>query len=134
MSRNLRPKKAQYTSHMTITSSQSALQLKGWIRKSGLSVLDQVLLSGSNFGPSILLARWLTPENYCSFLSTHPIILFLSGIHSALLLEPMTVLGPWRFKDSFWEFFRTNIRLHAFIIMGISGMIFIALVILSSIQ
>src|SRR6202030_792544 len=39
-------------------------KLRLWINKGGLALLDQGLISGSNFILSMLLARWLTPESY----------------------------------------------------------------------
>ena len=38
-----------------------------WLKKGSLAVLDQGLFSGANFVVNILLARWLTPEEYGAF-------------------------------------------------------------------
>lgn len=43
---------------------------------------------------SLLLARWLPAEQYGAFALAFALFLFLSGIHNALVLEPMSVLGP----------------------------------------
>src|SRR5260370_33255829 len=65
-----------------------------WIRKGAFAVADQGLVSGSNFLLSILLARWLAPEQYGAYALAFSIFFFVSAVHQALLLEPMSVLGP----------------------------------------
>lgn len=65
-----------------------------WVGKGSLAVLDQGLISGSNFLIGILLARWLAPEQYGAYTLAFSLFLFASGFHSALLLEPMSVFGP----------------------------------------
>jgi O-antigen/teichoic acid export membrane protein len=56
--------------------------------------LDQGLLSGANFALSLCYARWLVPDQYGVFAILLAVFLFLSGFHNAMLLEPMSVLGP----------------------------------------
>ena len=65
-----------------------------WLRKGALAVTDQGLMSGSNFLLSILLARWLTAGQYGAYALAFSIFFFVSAVHQALLLEPMSVLGP----------------------------------------
>src|SRR5579862_2344913 len=65
-----------------------------WLRKGTLALIDQGLLSGSNFLVSILLARWLTPNQYGAYAMGFSIFILLSGIHNAFFLEPMSVFGP----------------------------------------
>ena len=38
-----------------------------WIHKSVLAVMDQGLVSGSNFLIGVLLARWLAPEQFGAY-------------------------------------------------------------------
>ena len=38
-----------------------------WMTKGGLAILDNGLISGSNFLLGILLARWLAPEEYGAY-------------------------------------------------------------------
>ena len=65
-----------------------------WLRKGTLALLDQGLLSGSNFLIGILLARWLTRDDYGGYAVGFSIFIFLSGFHNAFFLEPMSVFGP----------------------------------------
>jgi len=64
-----------------------------WVRKGALAVTDQGLMSGSNFVLSILLARWLTADQYGAYALAFSIFFFVSALHQALLLEPLSVLG-----------------------------------------
>src|SRR5216683_4409827 len=62
-----------------------------WIREGVAAVVDQGLMSGSNFLLSILLARWLAPEQYGAYALAFSLFFFVSAVHQALLLEPMSV-------------------------------------------
>jgi O-antigen/teichoic acid export membrane protein len=57
-------------------------------------MLDQGLISGSNFLITILLARWLAPEQYGAFALAFSVFLLLAGVHESLVTEPMMVFGP----------------------------------------
>src|SRR5579872_6645673 len=65
-----------------------------WLRKGFLALLDQGLLSGSNFFIAILLARWLSRDAYGAYALGFSIFILLSGFHNAFFLEPMSVFGP----------------------------------------
>jgi len=65
-----------------------------WLAKAFLAVLDQGLISGSNFLVGIVLARWLVPEQFGAYALAFSIFLFLAGFQNALFLEPMSVFGP----------------------------------------
>jgi O-antigen/teichoic acid export membrane protein len=65
-----------------------------WVGKGALAVLDQGLSSGSNFLITILLARWLTAEQYGAYALAFSIFLLLAGAHESLISEPMMVFGP----------------------------------------
>ncbi|MCK4794486.1 MAG: hypothetical protein KAV87_62735 [Desulfobacteraceae bacterium] len=102
-----------------------------WGPKITASVLDQAIFSSSNFILSILLARWLIPESYGAYAIVYSIFLFVSGIYNALLLEPMTVYGPSRHMDFLSGYFKSSFNLHVLITLGLSGLVFIASVILA---
>ena len=100
--------------------SLSFPQLRRWFLKGGIAVLDQGIFSGSNFVFNILLARWLDPAAYGAFSVLFAIYLFLSGFHNALIMEPMTVLGPALYLDRLREFVATQFKLHFFMTGGMS--------------
>jgi O-antigen/teichoic acid export membrane protein len=70
-----------------------------WLGKGSFALLDQGLISGSNFLIGILLARWLAPEAYGAYGLAFAIFLLLSLVHQALILEPMSVFGPSQYRN-----------------------------------
>jgi O-antigen/teichoic acid export membrane protein len=70
-----------------------------WARRIVFAVTDQGLMSGSNFILSILLARWLSADQYGAYALAFSIFFFISAAHQALLLEPMSVLGTSDYVD-----------------------------------
>ena len=69
-------------------------QLRRWGWRSFATLLDQGLISGSNFVLSVLLARWIAPVDYGAYGLAFATFLLLANIYQALILEPMSVYGP----------------------------------------
>src|SRR6202041_4020558 len=90
----------------------SASRVRTWGIKSGLSIVDQGLVSGAGFLLSFLLARWLNSEVYGAFAVAFATLLFLTGFHNVLLLEPMSVMGPARYSDRTPFYFAAQLRVH----------------------
>ena len=63
-----------------------------------LSILDQGMYSGFNFIASVLLARWLLPEDYGAYAIAFAIFQFGYQLQNAIIIEPMSVIGPVKFK------------------------------------
>lgn len=70
-----------------------------WGTKGGLALTDQALFAGAQFVLNILLARWLAPAEYGAFAVAYSVYLLASGVHSALLVEPMMVFGSGRYFE-----------------------------------
>lgn len=70
-----------------------AKKLARWGTKGGLAILDQGLISGSNFLIGILLARWLVPAQYGAFSLAFSVFLLLSYVYHSLLSEPQGVFS-----------------------------------------
>jgi len=87
-----------------------------WAMKGGLAVLDQGVFAGSNFAISILLARWLSPEQYGMYAVAFAVLLFLLNFHQALVLEPMLVFGSSVYRDCLQGYLKALLSLH----LGIS--------------
>jgi O-antigen/teichoic acid export membrane protein len=90
----------------------TADRVRAWGIKSGLSIVDQGLVSGAGFLLSFLLARWLNSEVYGAFAVAFATLLFLSGFHNVLLLEPMSVMGPARYSNRAPEYFAAQFKIH----------------------
>jgi O-antigen/teichoic acid export membrane protein len=98
-------------------------RLRSWSLRGGVAVMDQGLFSGGNFILNILLARWLSPVDYGAFSVAFAVFLFLAGFHNALLLEPMSVIGPARYPVHMRAFLSGQIRLHFLLTIPLGSLI-----------
>ena len=83
-----------------------------WAMKGGLAVLDQGLITGSNFVIGILLARWLPPEQYGAYAVAFAVFLLLAMLYQSLLLEPEAVFGASAYRNCFRGYLKALLRLH----------------------
>jgi len=96
------------------TGKQSSLMsrvVRG-VSKGGLAILDQGLISGSNFLVSILLARWMMPDQYGAYAVAFGIYMMLSLVYQSLVLEPMGVFGGSVFRNNLRGYVRTLVTIH----------------------
>src|SRR5579862_7068128 len=97
-----------------------------WVRKGGFAILDQGLISGSNFLVSVLLARWMAPEQYGAYAVAFGIFVLLSLVYQSLVLEPMAVFGGSSYHHCLKQYLSTLLRIHLVIsvslcvVLGIS--------------
>lgn len=119
------------TPEITITDKRRQLRasVKGWrawVGKGSLAVLDQGLISGSNFLIGILLARWLVPGAYGAYTLAFSIFLFLSGFHNSLILEPMSVFGAGQHKEQLPAYLGKLLRLQFVLTFGMALLLALA--------
>jgi O-antigen/teichoic acid export membrane protein len=76
-------------------------------------VLDQGLVSGSNFLMGVLLARLLPPDQFGAYALAFSCFLLISMLHQALLLEPQKVFGASVYLDSARVYLGTLLWFHA---------------------
>jgi len=74
-------------------------RLVPWLHKGGFAILDQGLISGSNFLLSVLLARWLLADQYGAYAVAFGFFVLLSVVYGSLVLEPMAVFGGSSYRD-----------------------------------
>lgn len=109
--------------------------VKKWGNKVFLSILDQGLFSGTNFLINILLARWLSPEEYGAFSVTFSIYLFFASVLNALTLEPMLIFGSSRYLHNINSYLKKILQSHIVLSIIISGfLIFISLFLKGSLK
>lgn len=88
-----------------------------------LILLDQVLVSGSNFVLGILLARYLGIEGYGQFALLWLIVLFFSSLQLAYIVSPMLTLGAKKSKIILDRYLSTMVTLQltftVFLIIGL---------------
>jgi len=87
-------------------------RIKTWVGKASLAVLDQGVMTGSNFIVGVLLARWLAPAQYGAYAIAYALFLLLSLIFQALILEPMSVFGPSTYRERLREYFGILLRVY----------------------
>lgn len=101
-----------------------------WVHKGGFAILDQGLISGSNFLASILLARWLVPDQYGAYAVAFSVFVLLSLVYQSLVLEPMAVFGGSSYRDCLRGYLGSLLWIHLSITLAI-GAIFGALAFLA---
>lgn len=76
--------------------------LSRWVRAHRIAnwaFLDQAVVSGSNFLTGILLARYLGLGEFGRFSLAWIVVLFFSGLQTAMIISPMMSLGPMQETD-----------------------------------
>jgi len=100
-------------------------RLKYWILKGGYAVLDQGIFSGSNFILYLLLARWMTTEQYGFFGVIFSSFLFIAGIYNAFFLEPISVIGPAKWTENIKKYYFLIILIHLVFFSIVSALLLI---------
>lgn len=74
-------------------------QNRKWIGRGAWAIADQGLFALANVLLNVLLARWLSTEEYGAFAVAYSCFLFIGAFHTALLTEPLLVFGPGKYAD-----------------------------------
>lgn len=83
-----------------------------WMTKGGLAILDNGLISGSNFLLGILLARWLAPEEYGAYALAFSIFILIGFLYQALLLEPLSVFAGSNYRENLRGYLKKTLWIH----------------------
>ncbi|HAX97553.1 MAG TPA: hypothetical protein DCY12_01295 [Candidatus Atribacteria bacterium] len=86
--------------------------MNGFYRKGIISIADQALFAGSNFLLNILLARWLSQNDFGVFTTIYSWFFILLGIQTALFVDPLLVYGPGLYKDVFTNYIHHLIKIN----------------------
>lgn len=86
--------------------------VRGWLGRGSAAVADQLLTSGANFALSILLARWVTAEDYGAYAVALAAFLLVATVFQGALLTPSLILGTTRYADRGPEYVAAMVRLH----------------------
>lgn len=98
---------------------------KRWASRVTLSVADQGLASGGHFVLNVLLARWLTPSEFGAFAVAFAAFLFAWGIHNAVLIEPMSILGPMYDGVRLPGYLGIAVLVHAGLTIGLAAVLLV---------
>jgi O-antigen/teichoic acid export membrane protein len=102
------------------------------VRSHALGVLDQVLFSTGALILGVLLARWLDQASYGEFTLASALILFLGGLYNALIIEPMSILGPARHDGVPHSYFVTLVLIHLALSGCLLGVVVLGLAVAQS--
>ena len=91
--------------------SLSVERVKRWGLKGGMAILDQGIFSGANFLISVFLARWLSNEDFGAFAVGFAVLSFFMQVYTSFALEPMSILGPYNYRDRINSYLLTQVRL-----------------------
>jgi O-antigen/teichoic acid export membrane protein len=75
-------------------------QSRRWGTRALFALMDQGLISGSNFVTGVILARWLGPAEYGAYALAFATFLLLSLLYQAVVLEPMSVFGGSTYRST----------------------------------
>jgi O-antigen/teichoic acid export membrane protein len=93
-------------------------------RTGSLAVLGQGLFAGSQFVMNLLLARWLSLEEYGAFAVAYSGFLLFLMLYGACVYEPLIVFGSGRYSKSFQEYFGLLARGNVLVLAGFSCLMF----------
>ena len=97
-----------------------------WGRRVGFSILDQGLFSGANFILSILLARWLSPEEFGAYAVAFSGFLLGFGLFNSVILDPLMVFGSSKPLTTVNDYLKKMLTLQGLL----NSLIFLGLVII----
>ncbi len=94
-----------------------------WATRGGLAVADYGLISGSNFLLGILLARWLSQEQFGAYALAFSIFILAGFLYQALLLEPLSVFSGTLFHDNIRGYLKATVWIHWAICLVMCGLL-----------
>jgi len=94
-------------------------KLRPLMGKALSSIADQGTSSGTNFAVNILLARWLTRSDYGAFSVSWSVCVIFVAFHNALILEPMTVVGPAEYGAVLPGYLKTVSTLNWYVVLAL---------------
>jgi O-antigen/teichoic acid export membrane protein len=105
-----------------------------WLIKTSLAIFEQALIAGSNFLMNVLVARWLTAEQYGAYAVTFAIYMLLISVNQGVILEPMSVLASSCDELEFREYLGSLLRVQVCIAVAISVCLLAAGLIVLAVQ
>lgn len=84
----------------------------GLLRAALASLIEQGTGSGTNLLLNVLLARWLAPAEYGAFAVALAVHYAVGGLYLALVVEPMGVIAPRRYRERLPEYLGALLRAH----------------------
>lgn len=108
------------------------VRARGSVVRGAWAILDQGLFALSNFAINIVLARWLTAEDYGVFTIVYAVFLLIGTVHTGLLAEPMTVFGAGRHRKRLSQYLGVLLRGHWLMTTGIGLVVLVPAFVLNA--
>lgn len=96
--------------------------LKPFQTRTKVALVDQALVSGSNFATNVLLARIYGPRGYGVFALLWIAVLFVNSVQFAMVVTPMMSIAPKQSESERAHYFGAVV-LQALIFVGLSGVV-----------
>lgn len=94
-----------YARMVNLLRSQSIVNLiVYWSKKLGGAVFDQIFFAGSNFTINVLLARWMSTQEYGLFVVIYSWFILIQNIYEATIVEPMNIFGAGKYFKYFRKY------------------------------
>src|SRR5208283_280682 len=97
---------------LTQTSAPLIANWRRWGIRWSSALADPGATLSAGLLVSLLLARWLPAQEYGAFALAFALFLFLSVLHNALVLEPMSVMGPGSYQPMLTDYLEAQIWVH----------------------
>lgn len=97
----------------------------------GLAIIGHGTFAGSNFLVNVLLARWLTADQYGAFALAYAGFLLFLMLYSACVYEPLIVFGSGKYAGRFHEYFGLLARGSVLVLAALSCLMLASLFLLS---
>ena len=92
----------------------------------GLAILGQGLFAGAQFLMNVLLARWLSTDQYGAFALAYSGFLLFLMLYGACVYEPLIVFGSGRHASRFQEYFGLLARSNILVLAGFSALMLVS--------
>lgn len=90
------PTKSQKSSYLS--------RYSGLLIKMSSALTDQAIFAGSNFAINILLARWMSPNEYGAFVVAYAWFVLVHNVYEAVLVEPMSYYASDKYAHKFKKY------------------------------
>lgn len=107
--------------------TEKLLQLIERYKHINWALLDQALVSGTNFLTAILVARYLGVEDFGKFSLVWMVVLFMNGLQVALVVSPITSIGPKIKKGQRASYFGAAFLQQLLLALFLSGVLFLGI-------
>ena len=77
---------------------------RGLVMKVSSALTDQAVFAGSNFTINILLARWMSPNEYGAFVLAYAWWILVHNFYEAILVEPMSYYASDKYSSKFHKY------------------------------